>query len=95
MADRASYVAPFPLGFNDFQRGLSAEDAGDLDRASARYRAVLRRLPGHVQATVHLAAVELARGRTGIMPFRRLTSSQRSKPPRGQSHQQNSAVKTL
>jgi tetratricopeptide (TPR) repeat protein len=55
-------VAPFPLLFIDFQRGLLAEEAGDLDRASARYRAVLRRLPGHVQAAVHLAAVELARG---------------------------------
>ncbi len=55
-------VAPFPLVFIDFQRGLMAEEAGDLGRASARYRAVLRRLPGHVQASVHLAALALIRG---------------------------------
>jgi len=55
-------VAPFPLVFIDFQRALMAEEAGDLDRASARYRSVLRRLPSHVQAAVHLAAIELVRG---------------------------------
>jgi tetratricopeptide (TPR) repeat protein len=55
-------VAPFPLVFIDFQRGLMAEEVGDLDRASARYRSVLRRLPSHVQAAVHLAAIALARG---------------------------------
>jgi tetratricopeptide (TPR) repeat protein len=55
-------VAPFPLLFIDFQRGLMAEELGDLDRASARYRAVLRRLPSHAQAVIHLAAIELARG---------------------------------
>ncbi len=55
-------VAPFPLAFIDFQRGLIAEEAGTLDRASARYQAVLRRLPAHVQAAAHLAALELARG---------------------------------
>jgi tetratricopeptide (TPR) repeat protein len=57
-------VAPFPLVFIDFQRALMAEDAGDLERAAGRYRSVLRRLPGHVQATVHLAAIELARKHT-------------------------------
>jgi tetratricopeptide (TPR) repeat protein len=57
-------VAPFPVVFIDFQRGLLAEEAGDLDAAAARYRAILKRLPGHVQATVHLSAIELARGRT-------------------------------
>lgn len=56
-------VAPFPLVFIDFQRGLMAEEAGDLDRAAARYRQVLRRLPGHAQAAVHLAALELTRSR--------------------------------
>jgi tetratricopeptide (TPR) repeat protein len=55
-------VAPFPLAFVDFQRALLAEEQGDLDRAGARYRAVLRRLPRHVQAAGHLAALELARG---------------------------------
>ncbi len=55
-------VAPFPLVFVDFQRGLLAEEEGNLDRAAARYRAVLRRLPRHVQAAVHLSALELARG---------------------------------
>jgi tetratricopeptide (TPR) repeat protein len=54
-------VAPFPLVFIDFQRGLMAEEDGDLGRAAARYRQVLRRLPPHVQAAVHLAAIELAR----------------------------------
>ncbi len=58
-------VAPFPLVFIDFQRGLMAEEAGDLDRASTRYRAVLRRLPGHVQASVHLAAIALLRREVG------------------------------
>jgi tetratricopeptide (TPR) repeat protein len=57
-------VAPFPIVFIDLQRGLLAEEAGDLDGAAVRYRAILRRLPRHVQATVHLAAIELARGRT-------------------------------
>ncbi len=57
-------VAPFPLVFVDFQRGLMAEDAGDLSRAAARYGSVLRRLPGHTLAAVHLAAIELARGQT-------------------------------
>ena len=56
-------VAPFPIVFIAFQRGLLAEEAGDFDGAAARYRAVLQRLPRHVQATVHLAAIELARGR--------------------------------
>ncbi|MGO8971416.1 MAG: tetratricopeptide repeat protein [Myxococcaceae bacterium] len=55
-------VAPFPLAFVDFQRALLAEEEGNLDRAAARYRAVLRRLPRHVQAAVHLSALELARG---------------------------------
>lgn len=67
-------VAPFPLVFIDFQRALMAEEAGDLDRASNRYHAVLRRLPTHVQAAVHLAALELARGHTAeaesaLQPF--------------------------
>ncbi len=55
-------VAPFPLAFVDFQRGLLAEEEGNLDRAAARYRAVLRRLPRHVQAAAHLSALALARG---------------------------------
>jgi tetratricopeptide (TPR) repeat protein len=59
-------VAPFPLAFVDFQRGLMAEEAGDLDRAASRYRAVLHRLPRHVQAAVHLAAIALARGQTAV-----------------------------
>lgn len=67
-------VAPFPLVFIDFQRALLAEEAGDLDRASNRYHAVLRRVPAHVQAAVHLAALELARGHTAaadsvLQPF--------------------------
>ena len=60
----ASYrdTSPFPVAFIDFQQGLLAERAGDLSGAAERYRAVLRRLPGHAQAAVHLASLELALG---------------------------------
>ncbi len=66
--------APFGLAFIDFQRALLAEEQGNLDRASARYQAVLQRLPGHVQAAVHLAALDLARGEVDraallLLPF--------------------------
>jgi len=56
-------TSPFPVAFVDFQNGLLAERAGDLARAVERYRAVLRRLPGHAQAAVHLAGIEMALGR--------------------------------
>jgi tetratricopeptide (TPR) repeat protein len=54
-------TSPFPVAFVEFRQGLLAERAGELARAADRYRAVLRRLPGHAQAAVHLASVELAR----------------------------------
>jgi tetratricopeptide (TPR) repeat protein len=59
----ASYrdTSPFPVAFVEFRQGLLAERAGDLPRAADRYRAVVRRLPGHAQAAVHLAAVDMAR----------------------------------
>ena len=56
-------TSPFPVAFVEFRQGLLAERTGDLDRATERYGAVLRRLPGHAQAAVHLASVEMARGR--------------------------------
>lgn len=61
----ASYrdTSPFPVAFVDFQEGLLAERTGDLARAAERYRAVVRRLPGHAQGAVHLASVEMALGR--------------------------------
>lgn len=54
-------TSPFPVAFVEFRQGLLAERAGDLERAAGRYRAALRRLPGHAQAAVHLASVEMAR----------------------------------
>ena len=48
-------TSAFPVAFVEFRQGLLAERSGDLDRAAERYGAVLRRLPGHVQAAVHLA----------------------------------------
>ena len=59
----ASYrdTSPFPVAFVEFRQGLLAERAGDLARAADRYRAAIRRLPGHAQAAVHLASVDMAR----------------------------------
>ncbi|HEY1335181.1 MAG TPA: tetratricopeptide repeat protein [Myxococcaceae bacterium] len=59
----ASYrdTSPFPVAFVEFRQGLLAERAGDLERAAGRYGAALRGLPGHAQAAVHLASVEMAR----------------------------------
>jgi len=56
-------TSAFPVAFVEFRQGLLAERSGDLDRATERYGAVLRRLPGHAQAAVHLAGIEMARGR--------------------------------
>ena len=56
-------TSPFPVAFVDFQEGLLAERAGDLGAAAERYRAVIQRLPGHSQAAVHLAGIEMALGR--------------------------------
>ena len=56
-------TSPFPVAFVDFQVGLLDERAGDLAGAAERYRAVIRRLPGHAQAAVHLAGIEMALGR--------------------------------
>lgn len=55
-------TSPFPVAFVEFRQGLLAERAGDLPRAAERYGAVLLRLPGHAQAALHLASVEMARG---------------------------------
>jgi tetratricopeptide (TPR) repeat protein len=56
-------TSPFPVAFVDFQVGLLGERAGDLTGAAERYQAVIRRLPGHSQAAVHLAGIEMALGR--------------------------------
>jgi len=56
-------TSPFPVAFVDFQVGLLDERAGNLTSAAERYRAVIRRLPGHAQAAVHLAGIEMALGR--------------------------------
>jgi tetratricopeptide (TPR) repeat protein len=56
-------TSPFPVAFVEFRQGLLAERSADLDRAAERYGAVLRRLPGHAQAAVHLAGIEMVRGR--------------------------------
>jgi tetratricopeptide (TPR) repeat protein len=56
-------TSAFPVAFVESRQGLLAERSGDLDRAAERYGAVLRRLPGHAQAAVHLAGIEMARGR--------------------------------
>jgi len=55
-------TSPFPVAFVEFRQGLLAERSADLDRAAERYRAVLRRLPGHAQAAVHLAWIEMVLG---------------------------------
>ena len=55
-------TSPFPVAFLDFQEGLLAERRGDLQNAAERYRAVLRRLPGHAQAAVHLSSIESVLG---------------------------------
>ncbi len=52
-------VSPFPYAWVAFQRGVMwAEVAGDARRAVPLYREALRRLPGYVVATVHLAELE-------------------------------------
>jgi tetratricopeptide (TPR) repeat protein len=56
-------TSAFPVAFVEFRQGLLAERSGDLDRAAERYGAVLHRLPGHAQAAVHLAGIEIIRGR--------------------------------
>jgi tetratricopeptide (TPR) repeat protein len=56
-------TSAFPVAFVEFRQGLLAERVGDFDRAAERYGAVLRRLPGHAQAAVHLAGIEMVRGR--------------------------------
>jgi len=50
------------VAFVEFRQGLLAETTGDFARAGERYRAVLRRLPGHAQAALHLASLELVVG---------------------------------
>jgi tetratricopeptide (TPR) repeat protein len=50
------------VAFVEFRQGLLAETTGELARAEERYRAVLHRLPGHAQAALHLASMELALG---------------------------------
>jgi tetratricopeptide (TPR) repeat protein len=61
----ASYrdTSPFPVAFVEFQQGLLDERAGDLASAANHYRSVIERLPGHAQAAVHLAGIEIALGR--------------------------------
>ena len=54
--------ASVAVAFVEFRQGLLAESAGELSRAEERYRSVLRRLPGHAQAALHLASLELAVG---------------------------------
>jgi tetratricopeptide (TPR) repeat protein len=61
----ASYrdVAPFPLAFVEFQRGVMwAELANQPERAIAYYREAVRLLPQYVVGNVHLAELELRRG---------------------------------
>src|SRR5262249_52790961 len=60
--DGYSDTSALAVAFVEFRQGLLAESAGDLTRAGERYRAVLRRLPGHAQAALHLASLELAVG---------------------------------
>ena len=61
----ASYrdVAPFPVAFVEFQRGVMwAELANQPERALGYYREAVRLLPQYVVANVHLAELELRRG---------------------------------
>jgi len=61
----ASYrdVAPFPIAFVEFQRGVMwAELANQPERALAYYQEAVRLLPQYVVGNVHLAELELRRG---------------------------------
>jgi len=56
-------VSPFAVGWLEMQEGLALERAGDVFEAARYYRRVLDRLPRHVQAASHLAALEAREGR--------------------------------
>ncbi|MAQ16308.1 MAG: hypothetical protein CMN30_16150 [Sandaracinus sp.] len=61
----ASYddVAPFPVAWNAFQRGVMwAESADRPDLARPLYEEAVRRLPVYVVANVHLAELEATSG---------------------------------
>ncbi len=55
-------VAPFPVVWIDFQRGLVWMREGDFARAGVYLKAAHERLPQSAQATGHLAEVEAALG---------------------------------
>jgi tetratricopeptide (TPR) repeat protein len=55
--------SPFPFAAVWFARGVMwTEQGGDARRGETMYRLVLRHLPDHVGANVHLAELALARG---------------------------------
>lgn len=56
-------VSPFPVAWIEMQEALALERARQGDEAARLYRRVLDRLPGHVPATSHLAALEAREGR--------------------------------
>jgi tetratricopeptide (TPR) repeat protein len=56
-------VSPFVVAWLEMQEGLALERAGDLAEAARYYRRVRERLPRHVQAASHLAAIEAREGR--------------------------------
>lgn len=60
----ASYrdVSPFAVGWLEMQEAIALERAGDTAEAMRYYRRVLQRIPRHVQAAAHLAALEAREG---------------------------------
>jgi len=58
-------TSPLPLAWIEFQRGLAAERAGQLELSLQHYLAATGRLPQYAQAQGHLAAVRALLGDKG------------------------------
>ncbi|MHB1845451.1 MAG: tetratricopeptide repeat protein [Deltaproteobacteria bacterium] len=55
-------VSPFPIAWNDFQRGMLWEGQGQISKAKGFYHLALERLPAYAPAAGHLAGLEAATG---------------------------------
>ncbi len=89
LAALASYhdVAPFPIAYVSFQRGVMWAEMADLpERALPCYAEAVRRLPQYVAANVHLAELEVARGAraSAIERLRRIVDQTSDPEPYGQ-----------
>jgi tetratricopeptide (TPR) repeat protein len=56
-------TSPLPVAWIEFQRGMMADVAGELDAAASHYGAAFARLPQYAEAAGHLATIEALRGR--------------------------------